>query len=183
MDCTALVLEKLSLRGIDAVVNEYDISWMDDAGTENYIQLKNIDCSGKNLAWFQSSEKDDYVLSVYEDDRLFNWVPVSHNLYFGCSCCLLEWYKDHLVFIYTEKHDTYICSVRNSHVRTFNFHGNRMERNKDLIFFRGHEDESAIVRRLRIPELEEMELMNEQEARAAGFVPQLVVFTNELKNK
>ncbi len=183
MDHIQLVLEKLSLRDIHATVNEYDISWLDNAGTEYYIQLANIDSTTDRLAWLQSNEKDEYLLRVFENDTAFNWTPLTYNAYFGCFCNLLEWYNDHLIFCYTEKHDTYICSIREQQVNTFNFNGNKLERNAGTIFFQEYGDESKIVRRMLIPGLEEIEPITEAVAKDGDALPQLVLFSNQLKNK
>lgn len=183
MDSIQQVLEKLSLRGINAAVNEYDISWQDDAGTEYYIQLANIDYTENKLAWLQSNEKDEYLLRVFENDTVFNWKPITYNAYFGCFCNLIEWYNNHLIFIYKEKHDTYICSISQQQVNTFNFNGSRLERKLNTIFFQEYEDESKVVRRMLIPALEEIESIPEASAKNEGVLPQIILFSNQLKNK
>src|SRR4051794_15905977 len=37
------------------------------------------------------------------------WEPETYNPFFGCRVRFLEWYGDVVLFIYEEKHRTYIC--------------------------------------------------------------------------
>lgn len=43
--------------------------------------------------------------------RTAQWEPHTYNPYFGCRPQFLEWYGDVVVFIYEEKHDTYVARI------------------------------------------------------------------------
>jgi uncharacterized protein (TIGR02996 family) len=40
-----------------------------------------------------------------------SWEPETYNPYFGCSTRFLEWYGDVVLFIYREKHTTYLARI------------------------------------------------------------------------
>ena len=44
-------------------------------------------------------------------ERSTSWEPETYNPYFGCDPQFLEWYGDAVIFIYREKHSTYIARV------------------------------------------------------------------------
>jgi hypothetical protein len=171
------VLNRLEDQLITPVVDQYAISWKDD-WDEYYIQLENIASEGKNLAWFQSSEKYQYLLRIFYDGGSFNWKPITYNPYFGCSCYLLEWMDEHLIFIYKEKHDTYICVIKDKDVRTFNFHGYELSRAGNIILF--NEGSDGSVRRLQLPELIELAPISREQASREGILPKIII-GNELR--
>jgi hypothetical protein len=180
MNSVEKVLELLRAESIQPIVDQYAISWMDDK-VEHYIQLKNIDCQDAHIAWFQSSEKDQHLLRVFVDESNFDWQPITFNPYFGCDCYLLEWIIDTLVFIYKEKHDTYICTIRDKEVDTINFHGNQLSRVDNIILFTvyGNEEE---VKRIQLPNLTELSTLTRTEADALGLLPTMII-GSELKRK
>lgn len=171
------VLKRLEDQSITPVVDQYAISWKDD-WDEYYIQLGNIASHGKNLAWFQSSERDQHLLRIFYDGGSFNWQPITYNPYFGCNCYLLEWMDEHLLFIYKEKHDTYICVIKGKDVRTFNFHGYELSRAGNTILFYEAPDES--VKRVQLPELVELAPISREQASREGILPQIIT-GNELR--
>lgn len=180
MNSVEKVLDLLSAVSIEPVVDQYAISWMNDK-VEHYIQLKNIDCQGDRVAWFQSSEKDQHLLRVFVGESNFDWEPITYNPYFGCDCYLLEWMDDILVFIYKEKHDTYICSIKDNTVNLFNFHGNRLSRVDNIVLFTEYGDEEA-VKRIQLPGLAELSTITTTEAEAVGLLPTMII-GSELKRK
>jgi hypothetical protein len=94
---------------------------------------------------------------------------------------LLEWINDHLLFIYKEKHDTYICSVKESEVKIFHFHGNKLSRQGNVILFEEYGQEQESIRRIQLPDIEEMEPLARSEAEKEGLLPQMILFSNQLK--
>ena len=173
------VLKVLKSRTIVPTVDDYSIRWM-EGGDEHHIQLKNIACEEERIAWLQSSEKDEHLLRVFCETGSFNWRPTTYNPYFGCDGYLLEWIGQKLVFIYKEKHDTYICVIENKEVNTFNFHGNELSRMQDIILFTVYGEEE--VRRIQLPGLAALAPFSRSEAVALGVLPQMII-GNELQKK
>ena len=112
------------------------------------------------------------LLKIYQNGSLFVWTPKTYNPIFGCHCILLEWYKNHLIFIYQEKHDIYICSILEKEVKYFNFHGEEIERKYDMISYETYMNKSSEkVKLIRIPELVELEPIDKAEAEQRGLLP------------
>ena len=182
MNCIDAIIDRLDGAGYNASVNDYAISWLNSVGDRSLIELNNFDCWGENLAWFQRSDNDEYLLKVYEGNDIFYWKPITYNAYFGFSCHLLEWYKEHLIFIYKEKHDTYICVIKNKQVQTFNFNGYDLARSDDVILFQ-ESGQRSIVRRIKIPALIEMDSWPVDKAKEAGLLPQTLFAANSLSKR
>lgn len=146
--------------------------WTDEKGDECSIYEDNIAIEDNKIAWFQSSKRDNHLLKIYESGIEFAWTPLTHNPVFGCFCLLIEWYKKHLLFIYQEKHDIYICTVENETVKHFNFPGAEIGRKGDII---SYENYMKIlpnkVRLIKIPELVELEPIDKSEAEKVGLLP------------
>jgi hypothetical protein len=148
------------------------IVWTDKNGDECSIFEDNIATDNFRVAWFQSSQRDNHILRVYENSNEFTWTPITYNPVFGCNCILLEWYKNHLIFIYQEKHDIYICSIKDFVVKHFNFHGEEIERKNDIISYDTYMNKlNDKVRLIKIPELEELEAIDKVEAEKEGLLP------------
>jgi uncharacterized protein (TIGR02996 family) len=90
------------------------------------------------------------------------WEPHTYNPYFGCNPQFLEWYGDRVVFIYEEKHNTYIAR--------FGFDGPAMFRDIEypwildgceIVFRRWR---APNLERLSIPDLELLPPFSESEA-------------------
>jgi hypothetical protein len=77
-----------------------------------------------------------------------------------------------LIFIYQEKHDIYICSIKNKIVNHFNYHGEEIERKDDIISYDTYMNKlHNKVRLIRIPELEELNPIDKSEAERIGLTP------------
>jgi hypothetical protein len=180
MEKLQLVLEKLRLENYDAIIKTeiihekewHQITWKDGSGDECRIYQDDIAVEEGRIAWFQSGKNDRHLVKVYENDIFYSWVPVTYNPIFGCFCLLLEWYKDHLMFIYQEKHCIYICSIRNNSVNHFHFSGEEIERKGNLISYENYMDRlTDKVRLIQIPELIELEPISKEEAEEKGLIP------------
>lgn len=139
-----------------------------------FIHESNIAVDGERIAWFQSSWGNQHLLRVYEKEnsQYFSWKPITQNPFFGCYCILIEWYKDHLIFIYQEKHGIYICAVRDNNVRHFKFHGEEIERKGDLISYETYMGKTPdSIKLIKIPELILQEPIGKEEAEKRGLVP------------
>ncbi|WP_305952690.1 hypothetical protein [Emticicia oligotrophica] len=173
------VIQKLNQQNINpSVKSEYlnnelwnEINWVNNSGDQFSIYENNIDIEGDKVSWFQSNGYDKHTLIIYENNSFFTWTPKTYNPIFGCFCLLLEWYKNHLIFIYQEKHDIYICSVQNKNVKYFNFNGEEIERSNDLISYETYSNKSDLVKIIQIPELVSLPSLNRKEAEKLSLIP------------
>lgn len=180
MEIFNAVIQQLQLEGFQPEINLSEegrftlkqLLWKDAAGKEQCIDESDIAVQADKLAWFQTNKDDEHLLKVYENGHSFSWEPETYNPVFGCTCLLLEWYQDHLLFVYQEKHAIYICVVKDAEVRHFHFIGGNMQRKDDLISFETYMDKiPGKVRVIRIPELVEEEPIDMAEAERLGLVP------------
>ena len=147
------------------------IKWIRD-DEECFIYESDIDYQENKLAWFQSSDKDNHLLRVFEAEGPFQWTPITYNPVFGCRCLLLEWYQNQLLFIYQEKHDIYICAMEKRIVRYFNFHGEEIERKGSLIAYGTYSNRDPDkVKLIQIPELILLEPIAKNRAERMGLIP------------
>jgi hypothetical protein len=93
----------------------------------------------------------------------------------------MEWFNQHLVFIYQEKHDTYICSVKDGEIKTFKFYGDELARQGEIILFYDREADGECIGRIRLPDLLEMEPWTKAEAEKLGLLPELIISADQLK--
>lgn len=166
-----VVVDVLKSENIDATVKHYSIHYETNDKDDHEIDLDNVSLDENRLAWFQTSYNDKHLLRVFENKINFNWEPITHNPVFGCDCFLIEWKNDYLIFIYKEKHYTYICLIKNQEVKTFHFHGEQLEKENDIIYFSEYGTETEYVRRIKIPELLELEPILLEEAKAKNLDP------------
>ena len=180
MNTFDLVIKKLDEEHLKASINSASsgdhtwqtITWLDESKDECFIFQDDIAVESNRLAWFQSSKHDKHLLKVYDNEVPFSWTPITYNPVFGCTCWLLEWYKNHLLFIYQEKHDVYICSVAEGAVKYFSFPGVEISRNGDIIAYDSYMGRLAgKVRLIKIPELIELEPISKAEAAERGLLP------------
>ncbi|OQP53439.1 hypothetical protein A4H97_23630 [Niastella yeongjuensis] len=149
------------------------ITWTNESEDECYIYPNDISIAGDKIAWFQSSIRDNHLVRIYEDNFSLSWEPETYNPVFGCYCLLMEWYKDHLIFIYQEKHCIYICSIKDKEINHFHFHGEDIERRDNLISYATYMDNPVDkVRLIQIPELIHVEPISTLEAEKCGLIPQ-----------
>ncbi len=153
---------------------------------EYHIYEADVAIEGNNIAWFQSSDQDNYLLRIVQPEkeqprkeparkqvRKFSWAPKTSNPVFGCHCLLLEWLEDHLIFIYQEKHGIYICSIKDALIRDFYVLGEKLKRKGCKIAFETyqHHPENRI-RLLEIPSLIVLDPITVEEANRLDLVPQ-----------
>lgn len=153
-------------------IDSKEIIWTDNNGEKCSILEGNIAIENSKIAWLQSSLRENHILKIYDKDITFTWTPITYDPAFGCLCLLLEWYKEHLIFIYQEKHNIYICSTKENEVKHFHFHGEEIERKKNLISYDTYMNKSNDrVRLIQIPELIELEPIDKSEAEKLGLLP------------
>ena len=75
-----------------------------------------------------------------------------------------------------------ISSVKDKKITTFDFHGDELVRRGNILYFR-HYGLSDSVRRLKIPEMKELESITLKEAIAIDAVPKILGYPNILKIK
>jgi len=76
------------------------------------------------------------------------------------------------MFIYKEKHDIYICSIKDGNVKYFNFNGEEIERKGDLISYETYTNRSDKVKLIKIPDLIELNPIDKAEAARLGIIPE-----------
>lgn len=157
MDKLIKVLELLNAEGINASIYDEDyksVKWVNPKGDEYDILESDIAFCEDKIAWFQSSYEDDHLLVTYENGIRFQWVPETYNPVFGCECIYLGWRKGALIFIYLEKHDIYVCSIKGTEVKRYNFHGDHLCIGNDYVSIAayGYKDRNE-VELLSLPDL------------------------------
>jgi hypothetical protein len=171
------VIEKLNQEQIFPVIEEKGfeiIKWPSKRFNDQIsFNETNIAYQEDRLAWFESHHWSHHLLRIFEQDTYFDWIPKTYNPVFGCYCLLIEWYKDHLLFIYQEKHCIYICSLIQQSVKSFYFGGENIGRKGNLIAYEeyGRKDFED-VKLIQIPELIHLKPIFRQEAKRLGLIPQ-----------
>jgi hypothetical protein len=173
MERIVKTLESEELQPVIGDGDPYAISWQNKHGDKCRIFSTDIAVKEEKLAWFESDSWSYHSLRIMEKGELFNWTPKTYNPVFGCFCLLLEWYQEHLIFIYQEKHDIYICSIYNGQVNHFNFNGEEIARKGNLISFDTYNNSPKDqVRILQIPELILLEPISKTAAAQMGLLPE-----------
>lgn len=148
-----------------------NLRWTD--GKDNYhIYESDTAVKDNGIAWYQWSDRDQFLLVVCEENQYFEWEPITYNPIFGCICILLEWYKDHLLFAYQEKHSIYVCSYQNGVVKTFEIQGAEVARKDELLsYFKFQNRSSEEVHILQLPNLQALDSISKEEAVAKNILP------------
>lgn len=182
MDVIKIVLDELKNKSIHAIYEKSAITWHDNFNEEHCIYETDIDFLSGKLAWFQSSNSGKHLLRLFNNDECFNWEPITHNNVFGCDCHLIEWNDDYLIFVYREKHDVYICVIKDKVVTYFNFYGEEITRKNDVFFFREYRSQSSnMLKRLKLPELIQLDPVTEEDALKEGIVIASIEYSNNLR--
>jgi hypothetical protein len=163
----------LEQENLHPEIKDDAIKWQNAHGNQCRIFEQDIAVNEEKLAWLESDGWAYHLLRVIENGEIFNWTPETYNPVFGCICLLLEWYNNHLIFIYQEKHKIYICSIHNRQVKHFSFSGEDIERKGNLISFAAYGDllrDKVSV--LQIPELLLQDTISQTAAAQMGLLPQ-----------
>ena len=167
------IIKVLEQEGLHPELKEDNsVKWQNKHGKQCRIFEQDTAVEEERLAWFESDGDAYHLLRVMENGQSFNWTPETYNPVFGCSCLLLKWYKDHLIFIYQEKHKIYICAIHNRQVNHFSFSGEEIERKGNLISFDTYGVPSEKIRLIQIPELLLLDPISKTEAEQMGLLPQ-----------
>jgi hypothetical protein len=170
-----MIKEKLRSENIDAFFEEkWRIAWRDSHNEEHYISDSHVAYSENRLAWFQSDLHSQHLLRVFENKGSFKWEPITYNPVSGCDCLLIKWYSGHLIFIYKEKHDTYICSVKNDEVKTFNFHGDQIIKRGNLALFKSYGPDTGLIQRFDLSTFSSLEPISSEQAKLEDIYPNSV---------
>lgn len=93
----------------------------------------------------------------------------SYNPYFGCDVHYLDWIKDIAIFVYTEKHNTYIGKYKIGGEIVFQNIGKSWKNSGSIFAFRKWNDKNIYV--LKIPELEIVGRIDKESANKLGINP------------
>ena len=148
-----------------------EIKWKKNADC-HYVYSTDIVYHKGRLAWFQSSEANNYQLCILENENLWQWEPILYNSFFGCLCLELCWIKEDLIFLYKEKHDVYITVVNKGQVRYHNFNGEKFKLATNRLAYQTYGQASRdLVSVLEIPSLKPLETIELRAARQLGLEP------------
>lgn len=184
MDKLRTVAEILNNHHFNAAIkDERCIVWKDSSGMKHSIDAENIDIDGGKAAWFQLNLNNSAEFFViFENDTFFQFPPKTMHPGYDCDVYLVEWNDDFLIIIYHEKHNVVISSIKDKKINTFEFHGEAMVRRENILYFQ-HYGLNDSVRRIRIPEMKELESITLKEAIEIDVVPKTLVYFNNLKSK
>ncbi len=174
------IIEILKLEGHKPEIESHAVknhSWKQlkwiDGNDECTIYEGDVSVFQDEIAWFQTSRKDNHLLRIVTPGSKFEWVPKTYNPIFGCYCLLIEWYKHHLVFIYQEKHGIYVSSLKGTTVKYFYIHGEELEGKGGLLAYETYQNKmTGYVRLIELPLLNELEPITKEEAELRGLIPQ-----------
>lgn len=167
-----LILSKLKQENINASIEDgWRISWKDARDEKHRITRNNVAVADDRLAWFQSDLFGKHLLRVFDKNYKLNWEPITHNPVFGCDCLLIQWYSEHLVFIYIEKHNIYICRIKDGKVSTFDFHGEEIIRRGDIVYFKDYDPDTGFIKRFDLSNFELLDAISSQQANTEGVYP------------
>jgi uncharacterized protein (TIGR02996 family) len=97
------------------------------------------------------------------------WEPETYNPFFGCETRFLDWYGDAVVFIYREKHRTYIARFGFEGAAKYQVIGDDWVLDGRVLGTRGWRE--TTIRRVSIPELDVLPNLSETEARECDILP------------
>jgi|GEM_PF-3038115 len=129
------------------------------------------------MAYLESYSKsgetyDDinYTLHIrHPDGRATSWEPETYNPFFGCRVRFLEWYDNAVIFIYREKHRTYLARIGFDSRPDFREIADDWILDGRQLAYLGWR--SPQVRRLSIPQLEELPPLSLTAAAEAELLP------------
>jgi uncharacterized protein (TIGR02996 family) len=98
-----------------------------------------------------------------------SWEPETYNPYFGCRVRFLEWYDNVVLFIYREKHRTYIARVGFDVLPDYREIEHDWVLSGEQLGYIGYRE--TVVRRLSIPQLEELPPLSLAEAAERELLP------------
>ena len=153
--------------------NSWDLLKWNINDDECFVFEGDIALDNNNIAWFQTSERDNHLLRVIQNNEKFEWTPKTYNPIFGCDCIHIEWNNEHVLFIYQEKHDLYVCSIKNSEIKTFCVEGAELERKGNTLAYETFQNRlENHVRLIELPSLKELEPITKEEAKKRELYPQ-----------
>ncbi|GAA5095151.1 hypothetical protein GCM10023210_27530 [Chryseobacterium ginsengisoli] len=182
MDKLNTVAEILNSKHLNAIIeDERNIIWKDSSGLKNSINVDNIDIADGKTAWFQLNVNNgDELFIIFENNTFFEFPPKTMHPRYGCDIYLLECYKDYLILIYHKKHNVVITSVKDKEIITFEFYGDELIRRGELLYFKDYGLKDS-VRRLKIPEIKELESITMKEAIENNTIPETLGYLNDLR--
>lgn len=171
MDPISLVAEKLKSENTDFSPGDWQITISPGSSDEYTIHHADIAYADNRLAWFQTDNDYRHLLRVFENGESFDWEPITYNPVFGCDCLLLKWYPGHLIFIYIEKHEIYICCVKNKEVKTSSFHGDQISKRGDTIYYKNFGPDNGFIERFDLAGFTRMEPITSSQATLEKIYP------------
>jgi hypothetical protein len=108
-----------------------------------------------------------YRLKIRADEHVVaDWEIATYNPAFGCAIGFMAWCQDHIVVVYDEKHNCYVCALTDSEPVRLKCIAHQWMVQGDVIAFRQFNGDQ--VQRLSLPLLEALPPLNGADAEATG---------------
>ncbi|MEE1943900.1 hypothetical protein VRU48_02195 [Pedobacter sp. KR3-3] len=182
MELVQVVIDLLRASYSDVTYDGLHVEYEAGRGRRS-IYVHDIDYADGRLAWHEADGSDNPYLVVYGDGAVWSWAPITggeNSVYF--ECLLVEWYQGHLLFICFEKNRIYVNSMKDKKIRAFSFYGDELKRKDDVLYCHLYKERN-LVRRVKLPELIEMEPLSLEECRKNGVAPETIGGLNDLSSK
>jgi uncharacterized protein (TIGR02996 family) len=122
--------------------------------------------------WLGDAHDITYYLRLRDfAGRATSWEPETYNPYFGCAAQFMEWFGDAVIFVYREKHHTYLARFGFDSRPNFQAIGDDWILNGREIGYWHWEWHGTSVHRLSIPDLEPLSPLSEAEATTRDLLP------------
>lgn len=129
------------------------------------------------VAWVENTYKKlsdhvdtDFWLKIRDENgKTSEWTIETYNPFFGCRVGYMAWHNDRIVLIYREKHDTYVCSRDLNGGKFQEAIADEWLVADNQVYFRS--DKPDLVERFKLPELQRLEPISADEARAMEVLP------------
>ncbi len=144
-------------------VSDYNIAWSPEKGI---------------LAWMEDDNYIYYCLKMSDGrQEIYSWIPESHNLFFGVFVQLITWIGEYLLLVYKEKHETYICSIKDGAVKFQHYHGDDIAILQNRICYRSYREPDHVFQ-VSIPDLAPLPVTTREALSEQGIVLHHTEFTN-----
>jgi hypothetical protein len=138
------------------------------AGAEHDLgSLAYVQCRAKEIGQVVDINFHIHLRVSGHPDR--SWPIKSYNPYFGCDVGLFTWLEETVLFIYREKHDTYVCVFGPTKLPIFKKIQDDWVISERTIGFWGYRESRVSL--LTVPDLVALDPITEQEAQSRALLP------------
>lgn len=158
-----------------------EVSYVDPDGYEceliaGAIAPRSVNPKSAEVSWVESRAKAlgemvDISIKIHHRsvDGAEREVDIkSYNPFFGCDVCLFRWEKRETLFVYREKHRTYVAKFGETWPPLFVEIEDEWWLIDGVLYFRGWDE--GVIKRLKYPTLEPMDDLSIKEAKELGVI-------------